>query len=55
MKLLMSKGILPQNSECLYQTSADTSTSFNVSSLFVMTVARNVFRPLFVPSDVCLK
>jgi hypothetical protein len=43
IKLLMSKGILPQNSEYLHQT----STNFHVSTLFVVTMARNVFGACF--------
>jgi hypothetical protein len=55
VKLLMSKGILPQNSECHYRTSTDTSTTFHVSIIFVTTVVKNVCRPLFIASEVCLK
>jgi hypothetical protein len=55
MKLLMSKGILPQNSHCQYQTNADISTTFHVSTLFVMTLVKILFGPLFLLSDVCVK
>jgi hypothetical protein len=55
IKLLMSKAILPQNSECHYQTSAYTSPTFHVSNLYVVTVVKNAFQPLPIPTDICLK
>jgi hypothetical protein len=55
VKLLMSKGILPQNSECHYQTGTDTSTTLHVSVLFVTILVKNVYRLLLIFSEVLLK
>lgn len=51
VKLLMSKGILPQNSECYYQTCTDTSTTFHVSIIFISTVVKNDRQLLFIAPE----
>jgi hypothetical protein len=55
VKLLISKGILPQNPKCHYQGRTDTSTTFHVSTYSFrygggetrMTVSFRIFRSLF--------